>query len=69
MNISSIDYHSLKLGISNINFINRSDFKILVLNINRLSNKISALEYLLANLNLDFEAIILCETWATNSNY
>lgn len=62
MSNHAINYHVLNYGVSNVGVLAGRGFRVMSLNINRLYNKISDLEYFLAVINIDFDALILCET-------
>lgn len=61
----SIQSIVLRQGVRNLKFFETCGLKILSLNINRLLNKLTRLEYFLSEINVNPDIIILSETWAT----
>jgi hypothetical protein len=61
--MNDIKFFALDNLSYNINVDKSNNFNVLFLNINRLINKIPRLEFLLGSLDVEFDAIVLCETW------
>lgn len=63
--LGDVERYFLSYDVRNVRLFESCNLKILFLNINRLANKIDKLEFFIRCLNVEFDVLVLCETWAT----
>lgn len=63
-----VDKFILSFQARNIKILDSSNIKVLYLNINRLRNKIERLELFMSLLGVQFDVVILCETFSSNDS-